>query len=156
AIVQGTIGGAGRKAPVPGGAIEIYERGRFFTVTGRGLLSQPHEVAACEVGLDAVHARYFKRGAQGDDELPRAGRATSPPLTDGEVLERAFAAKNGERVRRLYEEGDWKAAGFPSQSEADAALGFHLYFWTQEREQFERLLKASALYREKFDRPDYL
>ena len=70
-------------------------------------------------------------------------------LSDEAVIAKAFAAKNGEKFRRLWN-GD--TTDYKSQSEADAALVASLAFWCSgDREQMDRLFRQSALMREKWD-----
>ena len=69
---------------------------------------------------------------------PSSARAAD---TDAEVLERAFAAKNGADVQALYR-GD--VGGYGSRSEADLALCSMLAFWTgPDPEQLDRLFRGS-------------
>lgn len=77
----------------------------------------------------------------------------SPPLTDEAVLRRLRRARNGRRAQALLA-GDW--AGYPTRSEADLALIRMLRWWTQDRAQILRLLRASGLRRDKWDNAGYL
>jgi hypothetical protein len=63
-------------------------------------------------------------------------------------------ARNGEKADALWK-GNWKALGYPSQSEADQALCNLLAVQTQDRAQIDRLFRSSNLYRSKWERPDY-
>ncbi len=75
-------------------------------------------------------------------------------LTDKELLQKMFAAKNGAAVRALWN-GDISAYG-NDDSRADSALCAHLAFWTNnDPERIDRLFRSSCLYREKWDREDY-
>ena len=48
--------------------------------------------------------------------------------------------------------GEWQAAGFPSQSEADLALCAMMTFWTnRDTAQMDRLFRSSGLMRGKWD-----
>jgi len=72
--------------------------------------------------------------------LPMLQPAGLPSLSDAELLERMFAASNGNGVRRLWE-GD--TSGYASHSEADP-------------ERIDRLFRQSGLCREKWlSRADY-
>jgi hypothetical protein len=75
-------------------------------------------------------------------------------LSDEEIIERAHAADNGEKFRRLWS-GD--TSGYGSASEADAALCSLLAFWTgPEPERIDSLFRRSGLCREKWaEREDY-
>lgn len=74
-------------------------------------------------------------------------------LGDRELLDRAFAARNGARMEALYR-GDTSAYG-GDRSRADLALCRMLAFWTEDPEQLDRLVRGSGLYRRKWEREDY-
>src|SRR5262249_27552916 len=88
---------------------------------------------------------------------PRARLANyaSVPIAreDQPILVRAKqAAQTGKRFRQLFEQGDWRGAGYRSQSEADLALCGLLAFWTgRDATDVDRLFRSSALMREKWD-----
>jgi putative DNA primase/helicase len=106
---------------------------------------------------DAVEALYKTLRDQQARAKMRAessvnGAGPSPNADDARILEKARAATNGEKFRRL-----WAGAldGYPSQSEADLALCRLLAFFTQDAEQIDRLFRQSGLMREKWERADY-
>ena len=69
-------------------------------------------------------------------------------------LNKLYSQKNGEKFRRLFEEGDISAYG--SQSEADLALCGMIAFRTgDDPESIDRIFRLSALYRDKWEREDY-
>ena len=75
-------------------------------------------------------------------------------LADGEVIERASRARNGDRFAALWA-GEWQGR-YGSQSEADLALASMLSFWCDgDGARVDRLFRQSGLYREKWDRADY-
>jgi AAA domain len=144
-IVRAKLEGAGRRRV---GNVEMYDRGRYFTVTGRRLEGLPTSIEERQTKLDAYREVLF--GPARD-----ASRAPSQPvdLDDRELLELAFAARNGAELRALYA-GDTSRYG--SHSEADLALCAHLAFWTRrDVARIDSLFRASGLYREKWDRDDY-
>jgi primase-polymerase (primpol)-like protein len=73
-------------------------------------------------------------------------------LSDAELLEKAFRAKNGAKVKALYS-GD--IGGYQSQSSADMALCNELAFYSADPNQIDRLFRSSGLYREKWDERHY-
>lgn len=87
--------------------------------------------------------------------------APAPPPQDGgfegddaELLRRAFAARNGEKTRRLYA-GDISMHG-SDRNVADLALCTSLAFWCGPDEaRIDRLFRGSGLMRDKWDRDDY-
>lgn len=130
------------------GPVEIYDRRRFFAMTGEHLPGAPWSPMPRQRELDALVARLFPPSV----EPPRNGRPVVV-RDDREVLERAFAARNGMDFRRLWN-GDW--SGYGSHSEADLALVSHLAYWTDgNADQVDRLFRHSGLYRTKWERADY-
>lgn len=150
-IVKGELPKSGRKNSKTG--VEMYESGRYFTMTGNRLPGTPSEVAERTEALQEVHRKYIlgqrKKGSKARDK-----KGVSVPLSDEAVLQKAKMAQNGEEFTLLWE-GNWQER-YASQSEADLALCMHLAFWTgRNREQMDRLFRQSKLYREKWDKVHY-
>ncbi len=132
------------RAPLPvrgarRGGIEAYYSGRYITVTGDAL----DGYGRIEERPDALAAWYSDVFGAG----PEPGRVEHPPTvseSDTAIIERATAARNGDKVSRLF---DGDASGYSSQSEADQALLCCLAFYTRDPEQLLRLMRASGLYR---------
>jgi primase-polymerase (primpol)-like protein len=76
-----------------GGAVECYDSGRYLTITGQHL-NGSLPVAERQDALDWLVARYKPAEAEPSPirELPPA-----PSLSDAELLEKARAAKNGNK-----------------------------------------------------------
>jgi len=129
-----------------GGMFEVYDRGRFFCVTGDRL---PHSSATIEprqAQLDELIERMFP--SAGVTDYQSAARQPFE-LNDRELLDRASAAKNGADFDRLYR-GDH--GFYPSQSEADLALCGMLAFWAgPDAARVDRLFRGSGLLRDKWD-----
>jgi len=132
--------------------IEIYDRGRFFTVTGRRLRGTSHLVEERQEQLSALHDRLFSPRER--DVPERQGKVASDnSLDDAEVLRKAASAANGTRLSALWA-GD--RSGYASDSEADLALCSMLAFWVGPDEaRISSLFSRSGLMREKWDREDY-
>jgi len=131
--------------------LEIYEEGRYFTMTGRHLEGSPNDIRQAGKELYGLCKDVFGTAEknQGDDSAPR-GAAT---LEDEHLVQKAKSGKNGDKFRRLWS-GD--ASQYQSHSEADLALCNILAFYTGgDRSQINRLFRQSGLYREKWDRDDY-
>lgn len=132
------------------GRLEMYDRGRFFTVTGRHLEGTPATIEDRRQELRTLHAEVF-----GDrQERQTAARPPAPvDLADQELLARATGAQNGAKFQALW---DGDSSGYPSPSEADLALCDLLAFWTgRDPERIDRLFRQSGLYRDKWERADY-
>jgi hypothetical protein len=150
-LIKAKLPPTGRKHPKKG--FECYDRLRYFTMTGQHLKGTPLTIAPRQDAMAAVHAEVFAA----DDPLPLStassnGAGPSPSVDDDRIIQKALAAKNGERFGQLMA-GD--TAGYRSQSEADLALCRLLAFFTQDEAQVDRLFRQSALYREKWERTDY-
>jgi hypothetical protein len=146
--ISGALPGRGRKKGMPnGGAVEIYDRGRYFTVSGLHLGDTPVTIESRDAELAALMDELFPQPAARAVENRPAGGGID--LNDVELLAKAKAAKNGDKFSSLWR-GD--TSGHPSHSEADLALCDHLRFWTGgDRGRMDRLFRQSGLMRDKWD-----
>ena len=134
------------------GQFEAYDRGRYFTVTGRHLAGTPRSIASRQEQLEHVVRRVF-----GEPKSTSGHKAPNlefiNQLSDKEVIEKASTADNGEKLRPLWA-GDINS--YSSASEADQALCSLLAFWTgPDPGRIDGLFRQSGLYREKWERRDY-
>lgn len=136
------------------GKIEIYERGRYFTVTGQRVDGTPKAVNRRNQSLSDVHAEYVADDDTPTRENDAKGGGSPSNLSDQQLIEKAKNAEYGEEFTRLW---NGNTAGYESHSEADYALCRHLLFWTGgDRSRAEELFSSSGLSRDKWDtRPDY-
>lgn len=157
----GFIPDGGTRADVEGaeGHLEMYETGRYLTVTGQQLDDSPGDVHQVNDEITELHQRYIADDPEPDtdddqasiDDLPDTdtGDDGDSDLSDKEVCEKAKAAENGDKFRQLWK-GD--TSNYPSHSEADLALCSLLAFWTGgDRQQIDRLFRESGLHRDKWD-----
>lgn len=130
------------------GKVEMYDSGRYFTVTGRHLTGTPATIEERQQELEALHAEIFAA------PLPRqpARTVAIPSIPDdAQLLGKARSAKNGRKFMDLFYRGDLSAYG-GDDSAADLALCCLLAFWCgPDRERIDRLFRRSALMREKWD-----
>ena len=113
-LVKAELNGSRRRAP----GFEVYSSARFFTVTGRRL-GEREAVEERQVELDAL-VREMLPAAEKEVPSSNGARPRDEVLPDDhELLERAFAAKNGAKVEALFR-GELNGHG--SHSEADLAL----------------------------------
>jgi putative DNA primase/helicase len=148
--VRGTWG-AGRRTSSTSwrGEIEVYDRGRYFTVTGRHLDGTPDQIHERQKELDDLRAAYWP-----PDPAPERTPMPAVPvaLDDRELLEKATAASNGGRFGQLWR-GDTGGHGNDA-SRADLALCDLLAFWTGgDADRMDRLFRSSGLMRPKWDSP---
>ena len=149
-IGRGMIGGGRRTGRTPwGGEFEIYDRARYFTITGQPFNGATPGGLVDLVDLDAVRAELVP-----DVVAPARPARGLVRLEDHELLEKAFEASNGPKLRALWE-GDTSAYGSPS--EAELALCSMLAFWTgPDPDRVDWLFRQSGLVREKWEqREDY-
>jgi uncharacterized protein DUF3987/primase/DNA polymerase family protein len=134
------------------GRIEMYDHGRYFTITGRHLEGTPPRIETRQEQLLSLRHRVLgEPPSASGQETPRP--QTDAELSDQEIIEKATQADNGEKVRRLWN-GD--KSDYPSSSEADQALCSLLAFWTgPDPHRIDSLFRQSGLYRKKWDRADY-
>jgi len=146
------------KATLPGhnnrkGPLEMYESGRYFTLTGEHLDGTPAEIHERQDVLERLYRYYFKDRIIGEANGHRS-RATSLDVGDEDLLELAMQAKNGEKFSRLWRGDTSDYAG--DESRADLALCSLLAFWTDgDTERMDHLFRRSGLYRNKWNRHDY-
>ena len=135
------------KLPGPGihrKKIEMYDSGRFFTVTGKQF--SPDSLADAQAAIDHYYGMLTKCVKPAQAQTKSTGEQR-PLLSDDELIGRA---RRYEKFDRLWC-GDFQ--GYSSQSEADLALCNSLAFWTgRDAEQMDRIFRQSGLMREKWDR----
>lgn len=150
-------------------SFEVYNSRRFFTITGD--IVQPFDTIGdldgrTHGGRPSPSIAALVRQVWGD--APRVERqtarntvqgATSSPSycpDDEEVIQRARNARNGEKFRRLFDNGDIRGYCL-DHSDADMALCGMLAYWTNgDAAQMERIFSRSALaHRDKWKRADY-
>jgi hypothetical protein len=129
------------------GQVEMYDSGRFFTVTGRHLPGTPKKIVERHAEVEVLHQKLFGLAKENTDGHVSHGPGND--LSDTEILARARQAANGEAFEKLWA-GD--ASDYASRSEADLALCTHLAFWTGgDPGRVDALFRQSGLYRPKWD-----
>jgi hypothetical protein len=151
-ISRAVLPGAGLNRKIDGEhRVEVYDKEKFFTFTGdvfhdSEIRDLQDEVAKLYAELTPDKKEKEKKEEKEEGAAPEPAEST---LADEQLLERARTAKNGEKFKRLYDEGD--VSGYDSQSEADLALVALLLFWTPDTEQVDQLFRRSRLMRDKWD-----
>lgn len=126
--------------------VEMYNSGRFVSMTGRALCeNEPHE------DDDAIRYLFDTYKTPDPKPEPIRERVSDFIHSDEWIIEHAMKQN---KFSQLYM-GNW---GYPykSQSEADLALCGLLAFWTDcDHEQIDRIFRGSGLYRDKWERAYY-
>ena len=155
-IMKGEIpDGKGRRNK----ALEMYDRGRFFTVTGN-VLKDHAEIREAQALITEITARIDRERNQGEgkhaqDQKP--GGACGFNGSDEALIEKIRGSYQGFKFTDLYEGGDL-AHYNGDASAADMALMNILAFWTGcDAERMERIFSSSVLgQRDKWkERKDY-
>lgn len=151
----------GRKIPKRG--LEVYCRGRYFTVTGRRWIDESSgrhaDSEPAIVNFGEAVAEWFREMFPEKSAAAAAGReqkaspAVQPPDVN-EIVRRASEARNGEKFRQLF---DGDLSGYSDDhSSADQALCNLLAFWCgRDAGLMDQVFRASGLMREKWERADY-
>ena len=139
----------GDKLPEHGrkrGTVEIYESGRYLTVTGHRLPETPASIMQRPQEILAFHKKYFGTVTDKAETKIVQPRATSQGNAS---LEKIFQSRNGDKIKKLYEGNH---SDYPSQSEADLALCAHLAFWfSNDASAIDQAFRASGLFRPKWN-----
>jgi putative DNA primase/helicase len=138
------------------GNIEIYQNGKWMTVTGQKLSYSPATINNYQEAIEVFRAKYFKTFDSIDTSgLPKTNRV----FTDEEIISRLSKMPNlkmrnlfsqlfysGKRDDMIYrgDGGEW------SHSDDDWLLACMVRYWVQEAEQVERIMVSSALARDKW------
>jgi putative DNA primase/helicase len=135
-------------------AIEMYDRSRYFAMTGQRMPDAAGTIEEREAELHAVYAEYLADSAASNGRGATHGTvlADDEPMegiSDAELIEKAGHAENGEKFQRLWR-GD--SGGYGSRSEGDLALCLILHFWTRgDAGRMDRLFRQSGRMRPKWD-----
>lgn len=150
-ITKGELPPRGRRK----GNVEIYDAGRFFTMTGKHIGGY-NGISDDEYGqLNFLHNKYIA-GQEKETKQLNTSTGFGNDLSIERIIDIAKKSKNGLRFTTLFE-GDWSQF-YDSQSEADMALANDLAFWTaRDPEKMDELFRKSNLFRDKWDeqRGDY-
>ena len=136
------------------GHIEMYESGRYLTVTGHKIDTAADDVERFNSEIEEIHEEYIADNPKTDtnghvepdpDDSEPGGDADLSDFTDAELVEKAKNAKNGDKFERLW---NGSTAGYPSHSEARQALANLLAFWTAgDERRMLNMFESSGLYR---------
>ena len=139
-IATGALPPGGRRK----GRVELYETGRYLTITGHRLNGED-VVRDCGMELAVVHAEIFGVRAS---ETPRATLRHHTVDADDDLIARIRRSKQGPTFDRF-----WSGVGEgEDHSAADLALCNVLAWWTNgNADQMDRIFRQSGLMRPKWD-----
>jgi putative DNA primase/helicase len=139
-LIKGKLPGLGKKS----GHLEVYDQGRFFTVTGNILPNVPQEIGSRQDELNAFLREHF-------DPSPPSDLLSGPGnAIDIDRIIINVSKANIEMFNQLWA-GNFKA--YPSQSEADLALCRMLSQpCKNDRVTMDSMFRQSGLYRPKWDK----
>lgn len=149
-FVRASKPGTRCKTGYKSGAVEMYDVGRYFTVTGARLPEYSAEVEERQEAIDSLYEAVFTH----QDEAPAKQRnhptSQSIALSDDEIIELARSRpSSGAKFSALFD-GNW-SGHFGSASEADSSLVFTLAYYTTDAGQIDQIFRQSGLMREKWD-----
>lgn len=147
-----------------GSKYEVYDGGRYLTVTGRKLPGSPATIEDRGEELLKFHADYIAAPADAasthqdnasGEARGEAHRIVPNALSDDELLEKARNSRKGAEFAALWNgelEHPELARCKQDHSSADLALCNRLAFWAgRDPERMDRLFRRSGLMRDKWD-----
>ncbi len=148
------------KAKLPGKGIhsniELYDQGRFLTITTRHIDGTPLAIEERQTEVENLYEEYQPL-PNPVRESTRVGVKGPVAATTRDILEKARQAPNGKLFQELWQ-GGWQtnprylSSGKPDQSKADFQLVKYLLYWTgNDPVLTDTLFRRSSLMREKWD-----
>ena len=133
--------------------LEMYDTGRFFTITGQ-IYGEPRTVKNASESIKIIYDKYLLRENIKSLNMTPSRSSTKVFLnqadTDFEILEKMFNSRHGSEIRGLYD-GNISAYG-DDWSRADLALCSHLAYWTGgDERRIDAIFRQSKLMRPKWD-----
>lgn len=148
--------------------LEIYDTGRYLTITGNSL-GLSDSIAAISPGQEAQLIEYIGGKSTSESQMSEESELDSilatvrqsetipnsgNTLDDNQVLERMCGGKGGGIISQLIEGDDTPVNG--DASAGDMRLMNALSFWTNaDHEQMDRIFRKSNRFREKWDTDHY-
>ncbi len=155
-LVRGTLpDGVRNKKQMPdGGAIEIYDRERYFTVTGHHLAGTPTAIEERSEQLSALCRKVFGETGKTVEDTEQQKNAPAE-LTVNELDERLKAAMGQDPVLKKLWHGI-TADYNDDHSAADLALCNKLVnIYGRDAKVIDEVFRQSGLMRDKWEREDY-
>lgn len=153
-IGKGKLPPKGRKKD----QIEMYDSGRYFTVTGDHCEDTATDVNDIQDDLSALHANVFGAAAKPPKSANPSVSTLAPlpaaavPQAEDQVVIDAILASSNAATFKQFMSGSWAAMGYPSQSEGDLAFaGMLARHCGAHPDQIDRLFRSTGMMRDKWD-----
>lgn len=144
------------KSKLPGstkrkGNVEMYDGGRFFTMTGDSLGSYSTINNPDQDALQDLYHKYIEPPKKQSNVIHHKFQiSTIKDLSESEIINRILNSQQGDTFRKLMN-GDWKNE-YESQSQADMALANILAFWcAKDFNKMDSIFRKTGLMRPKWD-----
>lgn len=151
AFFRGRLPAPGKQRAYGDGKIELYDTGRYLTVTGQAYQAR-HRLPRLDKEVMALHTDFFGIAvSKSRVVITTMTRGRGPELSpaDQDVLQRLFRGRDGEVCERLWH-GDFSDYG-GDESRGDLRLANGLAFYCQkDASQIERIMRAGP-YRARWD-----
>lgn len=156
-IGKGKLPAKGRKKDT----IEMYESGRYFTVTGNHYEDKATDVNYIQDDLLRLHTTVFgtasKPAKSANPNVSTLAKlaalpvTTEPPAEDQVVVDAILVSSDAATFKQFMS-GSWAAMGYPSQSEGDLAFaGVLARHSGAHPDQIDRLFRSTGMMRDKWD-----
>lgn len=141
---------------------EIYDKGRYFTFTGKMLKGCQRGLEERQEQINKVFELFEirqKKNAEKRQSLSRvatsesnkSGARVEVTESDRELWDKMFKSNQGAEIRRLYD-GDTSVCD-GDHSACDLALCNHLAYWTNlDSARIDRMFRQSGLMRSKWSK----
>ena len=133
---------ASHRRGIEDGEIEIYDRSRYFTATGKGRGG----ISDGQAAVDWLCNTYLAKSKT--DKRSASRPPTSSTVTVDEIVQQIRQSRQSAKFNTLM---DGNITGYGSQSEADMALCGVIAFWTQDSTAIDAIFRQSRLMRDKWN-----
>jgi putative DNA primase/helicase len=129
------------------GNIEIYQNGKWMTITGQKLSGSPAIINNSQETIEVFRSQYFKTFNEVDDsDLPVSNRI----FTDEEIIN-ILKTHSVTGIKEDFNQFFYRGQKTSDHSSDDLSLCNLMRYYTQDIEQVDRIFRQSALMRDKWD-----
>lgn len=138
--------------------VEIYAKGRFFTLTGNVFENNFRKIPKADATKDAllaVYDKYVRRTEPAENLAPRSVAGREISIDDKKIIEKCLSSKRGKDFDDMYNHGITNLFlhddGTADLSSHDLALCSLIAYYTGDEKQVDRIFRQSLLMRPKWD-----